>query len=145
MRLWPLGPMPRSDTPCVVGCAAMLLVRRNRLKLGTWRRMSSAMTAGDALMASLVTTLTLAGMVPRRRSVRVAVTTTDSSTEAGSSVKASAPAPIGRWASAKPGERTITTPDAGGVATVKRPSPSVTVRCSPPEGARTTTVAPTTT
>ena len=35
VRLWPLGPMPRSDTPWVVGWAARLLVRRNRLKLGT--------------------------------------------------------------------------------------------------------------
>src|SRR2546430_5675755 len=28
----PLGQMPRSDTPCVVGWAARLLARRNKLK-----------------------------------------------------------------------------------------------------------------
>ncbi len=143
MRLWPLGPMPRSDTPWVVGCAAMALVRRNRLKLGIWRRMSSAMTAGEALIVSLVTTLTLAGIVPRRRSVRVAVTTTDSSTEAGWRVTVASPAPSGCCATANPGARTMTVPDAGGLAMVKRPSPSVTVRCSPPDAVRTITVAPT--
>ena len=41
-RLTPLGPMPRSDTPCAVGCDDRLLVRRNRLKVGTRRSTSSA-------------------------------------------------------------------------------------------------------
>ena len=47
VRLTPLGPMPRSDTPCVVGCDDRLLVRRNRLNVGICRSTSSATTAGD--------------------------------------------------------------------------------------------------
>ena len=35
MRLTPLGPMPRSDTPWVVGLATRLLLRRNRLNPGS--------------------------------------------------------------------------------------------------------------
>ena len=52
-RLTPLGPMPRSDTPCAVGCDDRLLVRRNRLKVGTSRSTSSATTAGDCRIVSL--------------------------------------------------------------------------------------------
>src|ERR1043165_2387985 len=40
-RLAPEDPRPRSDTPCVVGCATRLEVRRNRLKPGTMRNRSS--------------------------------------------------------------------------------------------------------
>ena len=83
VRLWPLGPIPRSDTPCVVGCAARLLARRKRLKVGIWRRTSSATSAGEALISSLVRTLTLAGTSPSRCSVRVAVTATVSSSAPG--------------------------------------------------------------
>ena len=61
VRLTPLGPMPRSDTPCAVGCDARLLVRRNRLNVGICRSTSSATTAGDCLMSSWPSTLTLAG------------------------------------------------------------------------------------
>src|SRR4029453_11761498 len=32
VRLTPLGPMPRSETPCDVGCDDRLLLRRKRLK-----------------------------------------------------------------------------------------------------------------
>ena len=39
--------MLRSETPCVVGCADRLLVRRNRLNVGTVRSTSSASTAGE--------------------------------------------------------------------------------------------------
>ena len=78
--------MPRSDTPCAVGCATRLLVRRNRLNVGTCRSTSSAISAGDASIASLVTTLTLAGTSPSRCSVRVGVTVTVSSRLAGASV-----------------------------------------------------------
>src|SRR6185436_4326255 len=35
VRLCPLGPIPRSETPWVVGCATRLLVRRKRLNVGT--------------------------------------------------------------------------------------------------------------
>ena len=52
VRLTPLGPIPRSDTPCVVGCDARLLVRRNRLNVGICRSTSSATIAGDCLMSS---------------------------------------------------------------------------------------------
>ena len=41
--------MPRSDTPCAVGCDERLLVRRNRLNVGICRSTSSATTAGDSL------------------------------------------------------------------------------------------------
>ena len=34
-RLAPLGPMPRSDTPCAVGCVTRLEERRNKLNDGT--------------------------------------------------------------------------------------------------------------
>ncbi len=75
VRLTPLGPMPRSDTPCAVGFAAMLLVRRNRLNVGTCRSTSSATTAGDRSICSLDTMLTLAGTSVMSCSERVAVTT----------------------------------------------------------------------
>src|SRR5215216_6532533 len=85
VRLTPLGPTPRSDTPCAVGCDDRLLVRRNRLKVGTNRSTSSATTEGDRLIVSLSTTLTLAGTSPSRCSVRVGVTVTDSNSVAGTS------------------------------------------------------------
>ena len=47
VRLTPLGPMPRSDTPCDVGCDDRLLARVNRLNVGICRSTSSATTAGD--------------------------------------------------------------------------------------------------
>ena len=80
MRLTPLGPMPRSDTPCAVGCDDRLLVRRNRLKVGICRSTSSATTAGDWRMSWRLSTLTLAGRSPVRCSLRVAVTVTVSDT-----------------------------------------------------------------
>ena len=61
MRLTPLGPTPRRETPCAVGCDAMLLVRRNRLNVGICRSTSSATTAGDCSICSLLTTLMLNG------------------------------------------------------------------------------------
>src|ERR1041384_2268360 len=84
VRLWPLGPMPRSDTPCAVGCAARLLVRPNTPQPGTLRKTSSAVSAGDDSIASLVTTLTLAGTSPNLVAVRVGVTVTVSKSVAGS-------------------------------------------------------------
>ena len=83
MRLTPLGPMPRSETPCAVGCDDRLLVRRNRLKVGIWRRTSSATSAGEFLMSSLSMMLMLAGMLPSRSSLRAGVTVTVSSRAGG--------------------------------------------------------------
>jgi hypothetical protein len=83
VRLTPLGPIPRRDTPCAVGCDDRLLVRLNKLNVGIWRSTSSATTAGEALMSSLVNTLTLAGMSPARCSLRVGVTVTVSFNGAG--------------------------------------------------------------
>jgi len=141
--------MPRSDTPCAVGCAARLLVRRNRLKLGTLRRTSSAVNAGDDSIVSLVTTLTLAGVSPSRCSVRVGVTVTVSNRVAGSTITSMVlPADASDFSvfSAKPPARTmIVTSPAPGASTVNRPSGPVVVRCSGPDPERTMTAAPETT
>src|SRR3954466_8050696 len=145
VRLWPLGPMPRSDTPCAVGCAARLLVRLNRLKLGTLRRTSSAVSAGEASMVSLVTTLTLAGTSPSRCSVRVGVTVTVSNSVAGSTTISSPLAEPDAFTvfSAKPPARTtIVTSPVSGVSIVNRPSGPGVARCSGPDPERTTTAAP---
>src|SRR4026208_933188 len=37
VRLTPLGPMPRNDTPCAGGCDATLLARRRKLEGGRRR------------------------------------------------------------------------------------------------------------
>ena len=78
MRLTPLGPMPRSDTPCVVGLATRLLLRRNRLKPGIWRSRSSTVRAAERSISSLVNTVTLAGTSCSACSTRPAETTTGS-------------------------------------------------------------------
>src|SRR5688572_30903256 len=70
--------MPRRDTPCVVGWATTLDVRRNRLNPGTWRSRSSTVWAGVVAMSGRVMTVTLAGVSPAFRSMRVGVTTTGS-------------------------------------------------------------------
>src|SRR5436190_23027310 len=70
VRLTPLGPIPRSDTPCVVGCDDRLLERRNRLNVGIRRSTSSATSAGDALISAASIMLTLAGMLPNCSSTR---------------------------------------------------------------------------
>ena len=54
--------------------AKRLPERRNRLKPGTWRRVSSTVGAAVAAISSDDRTTTLAGVSPSRRSVRVAVT-----------------------------------------------------------------------
>ena len=146
-RLTPLGPMPRSDTPCVVGCACRLLVRRNRLKVGTRRRTSSAPVAGDWRICSLSTTVTLAGTSPSRCSVRVGVTVTDSKSPAGASTISSGPFGVSGWLrSAKPPARTtsVVWPAVPG-SRLKRPSGPVTVWACTPELPITSTVAPETT
>src|SRR5579884_2846399 len=50
VRLAPEPPTPRRDTPCVVGFATMLDVRRNSVKPGTSRRRSSRFTPGVSSM-----------------------------------------------------------------------------------------------
>ena len=149
VRLTPLGPMPRSDTPCDVGCDDRLLVRRNRLNVGICRRTSSATTAGDDLMSSLVSTLTLAGMSPARCSLRAGVTVTVSRIAAGdttiSSSRARSLVDTRAVFSAKPPARTTSvTSSPSGVSTEKRPSGPVTVCRSAPDAGLTTTAAPTT-
>ncbi len=82
VRLTPLGPIPRSETPCAVGCDDRLLLRRNRLNVGTCRSTSSATTAGDCRIVSFSTMLALTGTSPRRFSLRVGVTVTVSKSPA---------------------------------------------------------------
>ena len=150
MRLTPLGPMPRSDTPCAVGCDARLLVRRNRLNVGTCRSTSSATTAGDWRMSSRPITLTLAGTSPRRCSIRDAVTVTVSDSDAGVSTTSTrrlvAPGASVRRDSANDWRRTTSTTSPGAAtASVKRPSAPETVCRSLPLTKRAMTVAPATT
>src|SRR5688572_5601119 len=147
-RLTPLGPIPRSDTPCAVGCADRLLVRRNRLNVGTSRSTSSATMAGERRIVSLSITLTLAGTSPRRCSVRVGVTVTDSKTVAGARTTSISLEPESGWTfSEKPTARTTRLAPAagGGPSVAKRPSGPVTVCCTTPAGVRTRTDAPDTT
>ena len=127
VRLTPLGPIPRSDTPCVVGCDARLLVRRKRLNVGICRSTSSATNAGDCLMSCLSSMLTLAGTSPVRRSLRVAVTVTASVIVAGTTTRSRFARGASRatvyWSSANPAARTISrTSPEGGAGTLKRPS-----------------------
>src|SRR5438552_5918435 len=144
VRLTPLGPMPRRDTPCDVGCDDRLLVRRNRLNVGICRSTSSATTAGDVRMSSLVSTLTLAGTAPDRCSVRVGVTVTVSASVAGDSTMSSAAGVALTCSdfSANPPARTITVRSLADDSTENRPSGPVTVRCSGPLAGRTMTDAP---
>src|SRR5712691_10779188 len=148
VRLTPLGPMPRSDTPCAVGCDDRLLVRRKRLKVGICRSTSSATTAGDILISSLCSTFTLAAMSPSRCSVRDAVTVTSSRSVAGLRMMSSArePSLTRSVFSANPPARTMTvTSPVALVSTANRPSGPVITRCSGPDAARTMTRAPDTT
>ena len=73
--LTPLGPMPRRDTPCVVGLATRLLLRRNKLKPGTSRNRSSTVWAVERSMSSRVSTVVCVGTSARRCSTRPADTT----------------------------------------------------------------------
>src|ERR1039457_1135286 len=62
VRLAPDDPMPRSETPFVVGLATRLEGRRNSVKPGTSRRRSSMLTPGVCARVVLVSTLTAAGV-----------------------------------------------------------------------------------
>src|SRR6266851_632540 len=68
VRLAPVAPMPRSETPCVVGFATRLDERRNKVKPGTLRRRSSIFTPGISSRSWRSITETTAGtsveMVP---------------------------------------------------------------------------------
>src|SRR5882672_5065734 len=147
VRLTPLGPIPRSDTPCAVGCDDRLLVRRNKLNVGSCRNTSSATTAGEFRMSSERSTLTLAGTLPSRCSVRDAVTVTSSRRPAGSSdtVTLDAVAEIDCSFCANPGASTtsVTSPEPDD-SMVKRPSGPDTAQCSP-SAPRAMTEAPGTT
>ena len=132
--------MPRSETPWVVGCATRLLVRRKRLNVGTCRSTSSASSAGDASIASLVRTLTLAGTSPSRCSVRVGVTVTVSSSVAGSTddfdrVRSRLDA-FCVFSAKPPARTTMVTSPVSGVSMVKRPSGPVNVCRSAPDAGR---------
>ena len=136
VRLTPLGPMPRSDTPCAVGCDDRLLVRRNRLNVGTGRSTSSATTAGDCRICSLSMTLTLAGTSPSRCSLRVGVT--DHRFEQGGRGQHHVERRhrAGCDFSAKPPARTTMVAPTGTDPNENRPSGPVTVCCSEPAGPR---------
>src|ERR1019366_4535952 len=62
VRLAPEDPMPRREMPCVVGLAARLEARRNRLNPGTSRNRSSRFVPGLCWRAVLSRTVTLAGV-----------------------------------------------------------------------------------
>src|ERR1019366_8489470 len=62
VRLAPEDPIPRSEMPCVVGLAARLEERRNRLNSGTSRNLSSRLVPGLCWRAVLSRTVTLAGV-----------------------------------------------------------------------------------
>jgi hypothetical protein len=122
-----------------------LLARRNRLKLGTLRSTSSAVSAGDDSIVSLVTTLTLAGTSPSRCSVRVGVTVTVSNSVAGSttiSIAPPEPDAVTVFSAKPPARTTIVTSTPAAVSTGNRPSGPVVERCSGPDPERTMTAAP---
>src|SRR5215468_12568521 len=147
VRLTPLGPIPRSETPCDVGFDEMLLDRVNKLNVGSCRSTSSTATAGDCLMSADRSTLTLADTSARRCSVRAAVTVMSSRSDEGSSVTVMALA-FGSTVccfSAKPGALTtsVTVPEPG-ASTLNCPSVPDTAARSPSD-VRATMEAPGTT
>ncbi len=85
-RLAPLAPRPRRETPCAVGLAVRLVVRRNRLNPGTWRRMSSVRNAAVAPRSWADRIVTLVAFSMTRTPVRLAATVTCSAAVAGSRV-----------------------------------------------------------
>ncbi len=144
VRLTPLGPMPRSETPCAVGCDDRLLLRRKRLKVGTSRSTSSATTAGDCRIVSFSMMFALTGTSPSRFAVRVGVTVTVSNSPATASTTSTSRLAGTDWDhSAKPPARTISVRSpAGAIAIVNRPSRPDIVCCSGPLVPVTITDAP---
>ena len=94
--------------------------------------------------ASLDSRLTLAGMSPRRCSVRDGVTITVSSRFAGDSMISTSAEPFtGFWTSPNPPARTTRVDGSdGAVSKVNRPSGPVTVCCWTPAGVSRRTAAP---
>ena len=153
VRLTPLGPIPRRDTPWVVGCDDRLLDRRKRLNVGTCRSTSSATTAGDSRICWLDRTVTLAGTSPARCSPRVAVTATVSDSGASdrttSRLCVRSASDTLRTYSANPPARTVrTTSPSAFTSMAKRPSGPVTACAAGPAleaaGTAATTTAPAT-
>ena len=144
MRLTPLGPMPRSDTPCAVGCEDRLLLRRNRLNVGTCLSTSSATTAGDCWIVSFSMMLALTGTSPRAFSLRVGVTVTVSNSVAiFRTTLTSLDGVMGSENSANPPARTtIFRLPLGTELNENRPSGPVTVCSSGPLVPSTLTDAP---
>ena len=76
VRLAPLGPIPRSETPVVVGCEIRLELRRKSPNPGTRPSVSSTSAAGDSESAALSREVTSATASTMDSSARLAVTTT---------------------------------------------------------------------
>src|SRR6188472_2152296 len=144
VRLTPLGPMPRSETPCAVGCDDRLLLRRNRLNVGTCLSTSSATTAGDCRMVSFSMMLALTGTSPRAFSLRVGVTVTVSNNVAilRTTLISFEGATDADHSANPPARTTIVTLPPGTPESVKRPSGPVTVCNSGPPVPRTLIDAP---
>ena len=83
VRLAPLDPMPRSDSPCVVGCATRLEFRRKRLKPGTIRSRSSRLTPGMRWSLGESSKVMGAGVSVETFSITVIELTTGSSFASG--------------------------------------------------------------
>src|SRR5579884_2778637 len=62
VRLAPLEPVARKETPCVVGFATRLELRRNKLKPGIWRSRSSMFMPGMFSICSRSRTVMEAGV-----------------------------------------------------------------------------------
>ena len=90
VRLAPLGPSPRSETPWAVGLAARLSVRRNRLKAGSERSAPSSVRAGAAATSAPGRRRTVAGLSGPGWGRRAAVTTSGASCRAASAAPAAA-------------------------------------------------------
>src|SRR3990172_4970723 len=120
--------MPRSESPCAVGCATTLEVRRKRLKPGTWRSKSSTVCAADWRTSSRVSTVTLAGASPEACSRRVGVTTMGSSRvgAAGSCAAARDARPTTASTNAR-----VRLLNAGSARTSRGPPPRSPPRASP--------------
>jgi len=62
VRLAPVDPVARNETPCVVGFATTLDERRNRLKPGIWRKRSSSSAPGISCSCWAPTIVIAAGV-----------------------------------------------------------------------------------
>src|SRR5581483_5837610 len=85
-RLAPLAPSPRSETPCAVGLLVRLPLRRKSVKPGTWRSLSSSISAPELPRASAESVTAGAEESLAGSAVRVAVTVMVCETTAGDRV-----------------------------------------------------------